>query len=406
MSRASTYTWLPLDRWAEIMGIHPFHFNQLTSAMINSQSFCGDAWYQYDWAHADRTSRETIARLIKEAEDKISEFVGFNLIPDWVVDERQRTTRPITPELFSGGYQPRWTAKSITANKGWLVSGGIQSKDLVSANEVVVRTDEDGDGYSETVTITFPTSVTDPNELRVYYSGKDAEDEWEIRPLKKVSIVAGVATITLYSWQIVDPVYWEQMVIDLIDGDDVANYVVDVDIYRVYNDPSQMVQFLWESIPNTCGCGESECAECSKSSQYGCLSVRNERLGFLTYRPATYDSDTGQFTSAEWAVCREPEAMRLWYYAGWQNTRLARPKVQMDPYWELAVAYYAASLLERPICGCNNAAEFVKSWMEDLARVGTDHSWQTTESQKDNTFGSRRGAIYAYQKAKDRRIAR
>lgn len=406
MARANTYTWLPLDRFFELMGIHPLHANQFTSALIVSQSYCGDTWYQYDWMHADRTSRESIAMAIKQAEDKISEFVGFNLIPDWEIDERQRTTRPVSPEIFSYGVQPRWTAKSITVNKGWVLTGGMQAKTLIQAGVAITRSDEDGDGYKETAIVTVATSVTDTDEIRVYFPGMGGEDIWEIRPLKSVDIVAGVATIEFRSWQIPDPDLWETMVLSTIDADVDANYIPTIDVYRVYNDPSKMVQFLWEGIPNTCGCGDEGCAECSKYSQNGCLSVRNERLGQFMYRPATYDSDTGQYQSTEWVMSREPEAMRLWYLAGWQNEKLPRPLVQMDYYWEPAVAYYAASLLERPICGCNNAAEFVKTWMEDLARVGTDHSWQTTASQQDNTFGSRRGAIYAYNRAKDRRIAR
>lgn len=405
MSRASTYTWLPLDRWAEILGLSPLHFNQFTSEYITSQSYCGDVWYQYNWQGADKTSREEIAFTIKQAEDKLSEFVGFNLIPDWEVDERQRTKRPISPELFGGGYQPRWTAKSITADKGYIITGGIQAKELIDT-PTVVRTDEDGDGYKETVTATVVTTVTSEDEIRVYFPGEDGADEWEIRPLKKVTISGGTATIVFRSWQIPDPDVWESMTISTIDGDDDGNYITTVDVYRVYNDPSQMVQFLWEGIPNSCGCGDDECAECAKSSQYGCLSVRDERLGFFMYRPATYDEDTGQYVSACWSVDREPESMRLWYLSGWQNKKLARPLVTMDSFWEHAVAYYAASMLERPICGCNNAAEFVKSWMEDLARVGTDHSWQITSSIQDNTFGSRRGAVYAFQRAKDKRIAK
>lgn len=406
MARANTYTWLSLDRFAEILGLHPFHFNGFTSDLIVSQSYCGDMWYQYDWMHADRTSRESIAMAIKQAEDKISEFVGFNLIPDWEVDERQRTVRPISPELFGGGYQPRWTAKSVTVDKGWIISGGLKGKTLIDDGVAITRSDEDGDGYKEKCVVTVATTVTDVNEIRIYFPGYDGADEWEIRPLKSVEISGGIATIEFRSWQIPLPDYWESMVLAPIDADDDANYITTCDVYRVYIDPSQMVQFLWEGIPNTCGCGDGDCAECAKSSQYGCLSVRNERLGFFMYRPATWDEDTGQYLSDEWTTSREPEILHLWYCAGWRNKKLPRSFVNMDYYWETAVAYYAASLLERPICGCNNAAEFVKSWMEDLARVGTDHSWQITSSQQDNTFGSRRGAIYAFQRAKDRRIAR
>jgi hypothetical protein len=405
MARANTKTWLSLGRWCQIMGINPIQFNQLYSTHVPTESYCGDAWFQYNWQKADAISREDLAYAIKQAEDKISQFVGYNLMPDWKTEEYQRTIRPISPELYSTGIQPRGTAKSITADLGYLISGGFRSSSLVIAGTAIGISDDDGDGFSENATAIFPTTVTEEEELHAYFPSRNGDDAYEIRPLKSVSIAGGWATIVMNTWDTVDPDLQEGFTVDTLDGDAPATYVTTVDIYRVYNDPSTQVQFLWESLPDYCGCGNSGCAQCERSSQYGCLTVRDERLGWFIYRPATWNSGTGQFDSAEWSLGREPEAMRLWYLSGWKNQ--TNPYTKLDAYWETAVAYYAVALLDRPMCGCDNFKTFVSHWQEDLAYVGNQsHSFKISPSIQDNTFGTRRGAIYAFQRAKDRAIAK
>jgi hypothetical protein len=78
---------------------------------------------------------------------------------------------------------------------------------------------------------------------------------------------------------------------------------------------------------------------------------------------------------------------------------LDRPYVNMDPYWEKAVAYYAASKLDRPVCGCSNVSQFIDMWRSDVTFADDKSAFQNISAEKgSNHFGSSRGAIYAWQR--------
>lgn len=146
MARAETKTWLSLDRWAEIVGINPIHFNQLASTEF--PDLCGQPWYQFDWQDADRVGREAIAQAIRLAERRMSKYLGYNLLPDWT-DEIVKTPRPASPELFGNAINPRWARKSVNASKSHIISGGIKASTLIEAGAAIVRTDGDADTYKE-----------------------------------------------------------------------------------------------------------------------------------------------------------------------------------------------------------------------------------------------------------------
>src|SRR5690606_29586715 len=120
-------------------------------------------------------------------------------------------------------------------------------------------------------------------------------------------------------------------------GDNDANFLEEVDVYRHWNDPQQQAQFLWSQLPFSCGCGSGECAACAQATQWGCLSARDYPSGIVQYQPGNWDADTSQFTRTHWAERRAPDRLRLWYYAGYQDTRRTYPTLQMDPTWERAV---------------------------------------------------------------------
>jgi len=403
MARAETKTWLSLDRWAEIVGINPLHFNQLGSNEF--PDLCGQPWYQYDWQDADRVGRESIAMAIREAERRMAKYVGYNLLPDWH-QEVVMTPRPVSPELYGKAYHPRYSRKSVKTSRGYLISGGVKATSLIEAGAAIVRSDADGDGYEELCTITVTTDVTDC-EIHVYYPGESGADNWEIRPIK-VSSSGGVATITFKSWQAVDPDAMEALNPSPITAETDGNYITTVDVYRVYNDPQTQATFMWENLPDTCDCGDDDCEVCAWSTQTGCLQTRNSRLGYFTFAPASWDSDSEIFTSAEYVVAREPEKMRLYYYSGWKDQDRVCPTVEMDRELERAIAHFAATLLDRDMCACNNVQHYLDYWREDLARAGTDVVYQNTQTILGCPFGTMRGAVYAYNICNDegRKIGR
>ncbi len=259
MARARTKTYLPLDTWAEIVGLDPRHFNQVTTP-VKPVTSCSVVMKQYDWQEAQAVSRESIAQAIQQAERMVTRVLGYTPLPDWIVDERVRTWQPGIPEVINQGLaDARGFPMPAPLRMKHFISGGIEAKTLIEAGASVALTDEDGDAYFETATVTVATTVTDPDEIAVYYPGEAGRDEWEIRPLndpitrrRSVSIAAGVATIVMATHQLVDADLLAALDPGPVDGAVLSNFLATVDVYHHRNDPQQQITQLWAPTQGLC----------------------------------------------------------------------------------------------------------------------------------------------------------
>lgn len=409
MARASIKTKLSLDRWAQLMGLNPLHFNQVRFNEPDN-AICSDIYFQYNWQTADHISREQLAQTIAEAEQEIEEWLGYRLCPSWEVDEWRPSYRPNSPEYvnYNGG-DARGYRQTVRANWGYFISGGIQAKTLISAGAAIVYTDTDSDTYFETATVIVPTTVTDPNEIAVFYPSKGGDDAWEIH-LTTVSISGGNATIVFRREQAVIASKLEAYDIEGQEaiGTDNADFLTTVDVYRRYNDPQTQVSFLWEPLASsTCAvCDGEGCATCAYSAQTGCLIVRGDpRQSLVGYWPATWNVDDSDFDTKAWAVSRLPDVVRLYYYSGWRD-KSATYTNRLASEWERIVAYMAAARLPRPPCDCS--ADTWRYWREDLNLASGDENGPATynpllsrvglANPLDNPFGSKRGELMAWRK--------
>lgn len=375
MARSSIQTIIPLDRFARVLGINPLHFNQVASAASPS-TLCSMPITQYAWQDSDRVGREEIAFGLREAENEIGSLLGFDVDARWNADEKAHVG---TQYGSRSSFNARGYLTSVQTQKGYVITGGQEARSLIQAARPVVYSDADGDGYKETATITATTTVTDEDEIAIYYPSKSGANIWEIRPLVSVSIAAGVATIVARREQFVLESLQEAFTAESVNGDDDANFLATVDVYRHYNDPSVQVQFQWE----TAGCVD----ETGFPIQTGFFNIRDHRNGIIIPRSGDWVSADTDFAVTEWVECRPPDHIRLWYKAGWTG----------DPLWERIVCQYALSLIDRPICGCDSLNHVGQYWREDLAEiVGGGSRFQLRQRQLDNPLGTSRAAIEAW----------
>src|SRR5688572_25345186 len=108
--RASTPTWLSLYDWAKIMRYSMSNFAGLNNFPCQVGRNCGNVWFQYD-EQSDNLSREALAIAIRDAEDMLSNYVGYNLLPDWN-DEVLSPPQFYKPEYISA-FTTRGKPKSI-----------------------------------------------------------------------------------------------------------------------------------------------------------------------------------------------------------------------------------------------------------------------------------------------------
>lgn len=400
-----TPTLLSIARWGEILGISPISLQQVdVASQYTSASLCGQPTLQYAWQDNARTGREDIARAISTAESMLKNELGYAVLPEWVSQEFNPADQDWRPEIYPWNTQAlRGFDRTVTLQEGMFIGGGQRAVAVISAAAAIVYTDLDNDGYDETATVTAATTVTDVNQIAVFFQAADtplgtaADDDWEIRPIS-VSITGGVATIRFRRELAVKAALVTPLEPVAVDGTDNANFVTAVDVYQRYTDPTTSVRFEWLPTTGITGCGSGTCYACSYTVQTGCLISRDDRLSIVAMHPGTYAD--GAWTSTGWSACRAPDRIIAWYRAGYRDQGRARPYYDMDRRFEEAVTWLSVSLLERPVCGCNNVASLFESYRYDLAQNLSNEaggmSWQVSPGDLDNPFGTRRGAVMAW----------
>jgi hypothetical protein len=270
----------------------------------------------------------------------------------------------------------------------------------------MVFSDADGDGFSETVTITVATTLTDYCEVKVYVPGHNGEQEWEIRDPRTKTITGGNFVATYWAWQLIDPDYWEaipteavpSVVVDL----DAAVYLASVEVYREYNDPTAVsAQFIWE--PSVGGaicvfCEGTGCEACALTTQDGCLQIRDAEAGFVVPAPATYDETDAEWDSNPFSVCRDPDIVRIWYYCGDLSIKnlAGRTCEPLSDRWARIIAGMAAARLDKPVCACGNAEAMVERYQKDMGWTSREGSYNVRWELLDNPFGTRVGEVEAW----------
>lgn len=384
MARASTATLIPLDRVAKLLQIDPYHFNSIYTAARPLIANCDDGWYQYGWQASGKVSREEVAQALRQAEDTVISYLGWSFLPQWFSEDHV-LPRHYRPELQSY-YGAAGKARSVMANWGYVIETGSRQSDLVASPATSISIVDD-----ETVTITFATTVTESEELRVYYPNKNGRDEWEIRPLSSIAIASGTATITFPKYLIALEALLEEPADPddphiAINGDNNANFLTTVDVYHVYTNPATQITFYYDSA-DTC-----TTTPCESTTETGCLSIKDSRLGLLQYVRADWDDDTLAYTNASFIA--EPTKATIYYRAGWRDMRLEYPTwQQVDPNLERRIVFYALSLLDRELCGCTNTRNIWQYMSEDMAKVTPERSYVFPWDLTGNPFGTSRAAV-------------
>lgn len=418
--RADTRTKLPLDQWAKIMGISPAHFNRLRFPDIVPEPFSLMAanaaqplWFQYDWQSPGQVSIDTLARVIRSAENDIEAFLGYNLVPDWTSQEVHEYPKEYRRELYGNGLDNRGQMKAIRPKKGRIISAGRRVSTLLGTPAVsgasLVYTDPNGLGWDTLATITVPTTLTNVDEIKLYFTDHSGAPEWEVRPILSKTITGGNVVITIDSWLLVDPDLQNAIPFDevtSINGGTAANYVQNIEVRREFTDVSLApAEFFWERRPRITvtpfctACTGTGCEVCSLLSQDGCWHVRDVYGGLIVPIPADFDTTEQIWERAAWAECREPDQVKIWYYSGEQSEQFLRDTVTgaLDQNLARAIAIMATARLTCEFRSNNNVADLVEFWRRDVAESGESvNTIFTPPEVLTNPFGTRRGEVEAW----------
>lgn len=408
-------TALSLEGWRRVFGHMPWHFwGMADDNVLRVTADCASVVKEYAWMQADSAGRQDILFAIASAERILTEYLSFR--PGAVYAEAAMPwPRPADARMVRNGWsdpQGRWM--NVALPEAHVIALGVETRDLI-ATVSVTYSDPNGDGVSELATITTPTSVTDADQIAVYFQASDRlpgdplSEQYRIRPLS-VSIAAGVATITGPSYLFVRPINYQTVApqdndIDL-DPADPGVLASDVSVYRRYtNTAGQTVSdsqgvIIWETRPCHgwwCCCG---CQDANQGSPYdpaataqavARVGIRDAGRGVVIPAASVYDSTAGTWATFPWSFCTQPDRVLVRYLAG---IPLVNGDMRSD--WAMVTARLAAAELARPICDCVESNRALAYWQTDLAITSDTESYTVSPADLDCPWGSRRGHIQAW----------
>ena len=423
---------LPVDTWREIIGYHPFNFWQMSDSVYTAvTSACNQIVYEYAWQDAQQLGRSEIRRSIIVAEQRIAEYLNYHVGRHFVTETLQYPSPQNRGQQYviSADARGRWL--SVQASEGHIRNIGVERYTAVAIDQPIVYSDEDGDGLEDTATITTPTSVTDPDQLGIYFRADDRLDgdgvseRWRIAPTQ-VTISSGIATIVCRKWLMVPPVKYEGFGKSAINPTLIGSFVTAVDVYRRWADPDGLTTddcqavLIWETAPypHWAICPNGGTVPYTTNSAdpaavaYGIAraGIRDATLGEISVGQSVYDSTTQQWIAADWGVCRQPDRVILRYEAGaplsaTENTRALSAK---DGRWDETIARLAAAEMTRRICACDVANQELYRWQFDLARSAgaNDEQYRIGDRNLNNPLGTKAGQVNAWNRIIDRQISR
>ena len=403
------YTLLSLAEYAAIMGINPIQFMSGIAASYFPSSGGTDRWVQYAWQDDGKVSREELAYEIQRAERDVAAELRYWPGPVWIEDEEihyPQYHRKGYVGLF--GHDSNKQMKSVKFDYGKFITGGKRAVSLVGTATVaggsLIYQDNDGDSFKETAEITVATSFTDSCELKVYFRSRDGQKEWEVRPLKTKTITGGNFVATVDSWLLFNPDLLAAFPgtfatgFQAIDAEDIANYVIEVDVYREYTDPAEQCYLLWPGSA-VCACGGTGCAVCGFETQTACLTPKESAAGLISIAPATYDAGSAAWTYANFTYGYEPLKVRVSYLSGLQEKNFATDCFILPRDIALAISYMTTARLSRPLCTHSETLrKREKELKEDLIFInpGGDATRFVTREVLNCPFGTRYGELEAW----------
>lgn len=333
---------ISLARYAQIIGYAECAFFGV-NAPGNVALACRTIW--------TLEQRRNIAKYLAEAQSAIEDVVRYPLSPKWFVNEEHDLRCPVMAD---------WTR---------IIAAGVRAESVIEEGATVVLSS--GNAINDPASIAVATSVTNADEIHIYHPDSQAE----IFP-SSIAISGGTATIEIPRCRLVadqdnPPEGWEY-------ADD-ANFLDEVDVRRVYNDPSTNATLVTQG--GTCNCGS-----CSEEIGTACMFITDKQIGAVSVRPATYTGAAWLTTST---LCRGYARVRLNYLAGLTT---------LSPLLEDAIVRLAHAKMPNEPCGCDVAQGV---WKRDRNIPDL-----LTRERINNDFGLSDGAWAAWQIASSKKLLR
>lgn len=395
-----------LNKWLNIMDMHPWHSYQLANSLLPIESKCNAIVYERAWQGAERAGRADIRRAIATAEQMFFNVTNYAPRP---------TFREITMRWPEMGDYRLFNYTGIDARNHWLglnlPDGYIKALGYehttadVTAN--LTYTDDDGDGVYETATATaaVPAGTTTDEVYCTFTAGDYLYEDGTVIAPRTISIANNIATVVFDAYTLIRPILYTVARPSILDPSDLppsatSPYASTVDIARKYCDgtgttvDTAQAVLIWESAPYpswAIPCTFTNYAPDPSAVAYAVAraGIRDARQGIVYAGEAIYNVNSNTWTGRiGFSECRPPDKVKLRYLAG-----------RDEDYIDVAIARLAAAVLSRRICACESANKEIYEWQIDYSRLGATTETYAQPSDMTNPFGTRKGHIYAWRVA-------
>lgn len=395
-------TALSLFAWARIFGINPVHLAGGTPSPLFPEASCDRVWSRYLWQQPDQESWESILLAIQEAENTISNHMGYKVAPTWTAG-RTLAAPVASGFMYTNGINIMRQRQGIYLEEDFIIAPGRRAVTELALGVTVEYLDTDTDDLFETahIRLTLPEeTVVNWQQVKVYFSGKAGDTRWEVRPLRSITISdEGDILIVFDSWLLTNPDTQSRFPgrdgLQALDFNAVDYFVPTVDVYVETNDRTAVgSQYLWEKMPYSGLFGSTE-NEPIDQTQDGTFVVRQH--GMIAPVPAVYDAEAGQWNTSELSGKRSPDRYKLWYYSGKTSTEWERGLTHdpLDSSLATAIAYLSAARLSRDICVCGENKVLYLRELNTFTSPGGNFL-AISDTLQQCPFGPRRGEWLAY----------
>lgn len=312
-----------------------------------------DEQTQYDcrtlWTEAQRLM---VYRALQEAQGLIEDVVGYPLQPTWIVGAATEFG-----EQRLVDYQP--ARNPILTRWGYVIGGGVKATTTIDDDAAVSHATDPA------IVGPLTTTISNVAEVKVYHPVTGDE----ITP-SRLTYSGGQLTIYIPRCRLT----LTPNLTDLgVAYDDLDNFLDEVNVVRIYNDPSTQAAL---STDATCG---------TVTTGAGYLTIRDHRIGHVEATEATYSG--GVWTKA--VTCNAWQWVGLNYVAGLRS---------LDTLMQTALLRLAHSRMAEEPCGCQVTQAL---WARDRKTP------EVLSAERLNCpFGSSEGAWVAYKTAQQKKIYR
>lgn len=390
MAVTNLKTPIPLEYFAQTMGIDPLVFNSidLNQCVYMEQHHCDFYWDQYPTGR-NMYNREQLAECLCSAYDKVSNYLGVKPTLQWECD-----TIDLQNHWFHNNPPGRPIEEMVFRTKWNMVKEFGQKQDtFIDTVSIDYEIHPEFPSYA-TFSVVVPDGI-DVCDIKAYF--KNTRYEVEPIELEHYDEETREAQFVVDSWLLALPSKYMKR---SWNGEckiscNLDNFAKTLDVFAEHvSDCLPQVELIYPE-------GHSCSNNCRDCKQPACVRVIDSCNGYFKIVPQTYDENGCVTDNSTCPLCTQPYKMKVWYRAGCHKhcTDNCDSYCYCHQLIETVNILAACCLDEYPDCDCGCVSRNITKWQAQTALISKNNDrWSIPASIRNEMsggFGTKYGEIEA-----------